>query len=182
MPTPKDHRDITIVVQPPVSSTSTIFDLSYVASANATLLEQRVIDDANTDVTLRQWLVQDGGVLVLDVRSRLGVESPLQANQTATKLVDGFGQPSPLPGPGVPQAPSPNAASHFWTAAGLEAELTMSASTNLGGATVDVRASAAHGGRWDIVITRNADGKVMATGAIVLPADAIERGVLAPTG
>lgn len=170
MPTPKDHRETTVVVQTPTTSRQVVYELSFVRNTDGKVFEEVKTDTPDTDETFRELQVFDNGNLVLDVRAHLTTKVHLQPNQTATKTV--VSQPEPPLAGTNPQHPLPTAPRHVWVAAGLEVTLELEATTDLGPAVVEVQWSVA--GEWRLVVKRAAAGPEVAHGRLTLPSDVVK--------
>ena len=174
MPTPKDHRDITVVVNPPPTvSTKVAYQLAHSGDTDGKIFEARVVDTNSADATNRELNVLSNGNLVLSVRAYFSVRVTVGPEQSAHKLINCDDQPSPPVAPNTPERPSARADRHRWADEGLEVELTIEAETDQGPAYVGLYRQAS--GRWGIVIVRASDNQPVASGFVALPAGAVKR-------
>jgi hypothetical protein len=171
MPTPKDHRDITIVVQPTAVSRQVVYELSYEGDTDGKVRHEVETDTEDTDASYRELMAFENGNLVLEVRAHLAVTVDREPGQIASKTVESQPQP-PVDPSAPPQHPQPNAQQHVWAAAKLEVELVIEAATDLGPATVELRGSDA--GVWTIAVRRFASGPAVAFGRLVMPTDVVK--------
>lgn len=172
MPTPVDHRDVTVVVHPPQPAAPTtsvvVYDLAYVGDTDGQLFEEHVVDTNNADATFRQIRVLENGALVADVRAYFKFERFVGNGEVATKALDQLGAPQPPVVPNrLPARPAATAARFRWASAVAEVELQLEASTDKGAATVVVYPK--NNNRWGVTVARARDNHTLATGTLVLP-------------
>jgi hypothetical protein len=171
MPTPKDHRDVTIVVQPPVTSRRVAYELAYLGETDGKVYEAVHLDTPSADATFRELLVFENGRLVLDVRVYLAVTVDVRAGQAATKTVVSETRP-PIDRTNIPLAPRPGAQWHVWSGEDLEVELLIEAVGDLSFPVVEV--DAVRAGEWSISIKRSISGPQIAVGHLVVPSDLVK--------
>lgn len=169
MPSPRDHRDISIVVQTPPTSTShvLVLELAYNGELPTGQIREKSVTDTNhEDVTIRQLQATDAnGTVHLDVRLRLKVCVKLAERETATKAVNQWGTPAP-PGSTPPVGPGGRASRYAWETPEMTVELHAEASTPVGAATIDLQFAQA--GRWYISV-RDANNNTVGFGLLQLP-------------
>jgi hypothetical protein len=172
MPTPKDNKEVTVVVQPPAATVEVAYELAYVGDTDGKIYEAVELDTPDADASVRELLVLEHGRVVLDVRVYLAVKVAVEPGQTATKTVVSKPEPS-VDGTTRPLAPGPGAQRHVWSAEGLEVELLVEAVGELGPEVVEV--TRVEPGAWSLTISRSATGTVVAEGRLVLPSNVVKR-------
>ncbi|MEM9455108.1 MAG: hypothetical protein AAGF11_13080 [Myxococcota bacterium] len=174
MPTPKDHRDITVVINPPpATSTKVAYHLAYIGNTDGKIFEALAVDTNSTDATYRELNVLSNGNLVLSIRAYFSVRVAVGPGQTAHKLVNRDDKPSPPIASQAPGLPPAHADQHRWVGEGHEVELTLDAKTDQGSAYVVLYRQTTE--KWGIVIVRASDNMPVASGFVTLPAGAVKR-------